>query len=325
MAGFFMNLEYLKIVGINIKEYFVDIVLLIITGLFTNLVVFFVILSFPKIAFLSDNYDFFPLPLPLIQIFVWILFFLIIRWALGKRVATFLSGLFNNKYYFNMSVAGKELTESRLTREWILQGNVHVDDVGLLISNSNAGCLIKPRWYIFSRIWKNLTATMEIEFTPQVNMINPINETTQRGFEKILGIVFRAQNFDDYFLLEICYVNGHIVARPHVRLGGNWDAPELNPDFDSYPLNLDRTNKFKLKIVVKNDKVSAYLNGDMRNPIIWLLPDVVEPRLKQHEAQEKKYASKTTTSEVYFKNRAGMFGFRNYPNELATIKSLDIR
>ena len=166
---------------------------------------------------------------------------------------------------------------------------------------------------------------MEIDFTPQVKMVNPINEKNQSEFKKILGIVFRAQNFDDYFLLEVCYVNRHIVFRPHVRLGGNWDAPELNPDFDSYPLNLEQINEFKLEIVVKNDKVRAYVNGDMRNPIIWLLPNVAEPRLKQHESEVKKIASKTITSEVYFKNRAGMFGFRNYPNELAVIKSLDIR
>lgn len=316
-----MNFEAIKLIGVNIKDYLVDLALLVIVGLTINPVLdllnkqLHVLLSSLGI---NDSYDILPLPLDLIKISVWIISFLIIRWIMGKRITTLLSGIFKNEYSFYADIEDNQLTEGRLIKEWIIQGNVFVDDKGLLISNSNSGCLIKPR-LIINRIWKDFTAEIEIEFTPQLRVINNCS-----CFNPILGILFRAQSFDDYFMLEINYINKHIVIRPHVRVGGNFDAPELNPDFDSYPLGLGVYMRFKGKLVVKGSKVIFYVNGDNEKPLIWILPDFVEPRLKQHTGGGVKDGSKTVVAEIYFKNWAGMFGFRNYPNELALIKSLDV-
>ncbi|MEK7573153.1 MAG: hypothetical protein AAB531_01885 [Patescibacteria group bacterium] len=273
---------------------------------------------FTSVFGIPNGYEFFPVSFSLLKIAIWIFLFLLTRWVLGKRATTILSELFKDKYSFNFSKEKDILTEERLVKEWILQGNVFVSEDGLIISNSNSGCLIRPR-FIFSRIWKNFTAKIEIEFTTQLHDINNGN-----NFNNILGILFRAQNFDDYFMIEINYINKHIVVRPHIRVGGNFDAPELNPDFNSYPIDLSENMHLNIELVVRENKATLYVNGDRESPLIWILPDYAEPRLIQHAGGVVKDGSKTLISEVYFKKWAGMFGFRNYPNELALVKSLKI-
>ncbi len=328
-----MSIDNLKLIGLNIKDYFIDLVLLIVVGLFSNLVLN--LLNDPLHnnlpLRLPDNYDIFPLPFDVVKIAVWIILFLIIRWSMDKRITTFLSSIVNNEYSLNRG--GNNWTEARFKKEWIFQGNVHSTNSGLLITNSNSGCLIKPSWNQFTRIWKDFTATMEVEFPQQTNLINPVDGdhtshqcglTCQKRFNPILGIIFQAQNFDDYFLLELNLVNGFLVVRPHIRIGGNWDAPELNSDNNSYLLTGTNINNLVLELKVKKDKAMLYINGDFNNPITWYLPNFTEPRLIQHTSGGQNDRSKTVISEIYFRNRAGMFGFRNYGNELALVKSLDI-
>lgn len=190
MAGFM--LDNLKIIGLNVQDYIVDFLLFIIIGLLTNLITY--LLFGPIHAFLPQiglpkDYDIFPLTFGAFKVGAWIVGFLFTRWLMGNKVATLLSAIIKNEYFFDSEIKGKRLTEDRVTKEWVIQGNISVKDGGLLISNSNSGCFVKPR-YIFSRIWKDFTATMTLVF---------LEQSYERKFQKILGIVFRAQNFDDYF------------------------------------------------------------------------------------------------------------------------------
>lgn len=314
-------LDNLKLIGLNVKEYVWDFLLLGITGLFSNLVIYFVF-DFVRPQLLSSiglplRYDVFPLTLSAVKVATWIIFFLLIRWISGKRVATFLSCLFKNHYSFDNTRLDNKLTEERVSREWNFQGNLAVKNSGLLIFNSNSGSFIKPRW-IVNRSWKDFKATMKIVFLDQKNEV---------GFKKILGIAFRAQSFDDYFLLEVVYCeeHGYLAIRPHVRIGGNFDAPELNADINTYPKKLKENEMVRLDLEVKGDRAVLYINENHKKPLIWLLPSYVEPRLIQHTSGGAKDNSKTAITQIYFRGRTGMFGFRNYPNELALIKSLEIR
>lgn len=173
-----MNLDNLKLIGLNIKDYLVDLVLILVVGLFTNFVINFLnqpLRDLQMYTGLSKSYDLFPLPIGTFKIAVWIITFLVIRWLMGKRAVTFLSGVFKNEYSFDADRKRKKLTERRLMKEWILQGNVISIDGGLLVSNSNSGCLIRPRG----------------DKHPHQNQ--ECNDECQEKFKKIFGIVFRAQ------------------------------------------------------------------------------------------------------------------------------------
>lgn len=249
------------------------------------------------------------------------------------KVKTWLSTHYPYEYSFD----GKKnkLTDDRFSREWIFQGNVQPVNGGLLVSNANSGCLIKSKFNlgrpVIKGAWKDFIANIDLEFPPQVNPINPPGPHNanyvpegQFLFEDYLGIIFRAQSFDDYFMLEITRIGKYLVIRPHVRLGGNWDAPILNIDTNSVPLV---SSQISLNIIAKNNTIIVSLG---ENSIKWLLPTHIETNLNQHPENDNslpkknEHRSKNLIAETYFRNRSGMFGFRCYGTQIALIKSLNI-
>lgn len=328
MAGFFeMNLENLKLLGFNIKDYTVDLILLLVVGLLTNEAI--EIFNEPlhnNLPFdLPSGHDIFPLTLAFIKVIVWILAFLYLRWFWQEKVKTYISMKWPGKYSFDINK--EKLTDVKFLRAWIFQGNVQPLNGGLLVTNSNSGCLIRPttRLGVFhvNRIWKNFTANVEIDFPSQNLPINPINANNlgsgQNHFVDSLGIIFRAQSLDDYFMIQIMKGIGCLVFRPHVRVGGNWEVPYYNLDSNSLQFI---SPPFLLNIVVKNNTV-VISSGN--SSIRWILPTHVEPNLiQQAKKDDKILGGKAIISEVYFRDRAGMFGFRCFGDELALIRSLDI-
>lgn len=323
-----MNLaEILKIFRFNIKEYIPEILGLFLTGLFTNYLLNLIYspLHIFLLSFFKRDYDIFPLSFSIFRILFWIIFYLSLR-MLWTEIVTFYTRFFPAVYGFNYidnrSRSNKRkspLTPQKFLQDFIFQGNIKPINDGLMITNSPAGCLIKPVPFLLNlgRKWKNFQAELEIEFPKQ----------KQEGFNDFIGIVFRAQNFDDYFMLEVCRINNDLIIRPHVRVNVNWDAPYLNPDFNmlSNFFKSQRENVI-LSIKAKGNEVSvveAATNGELK----WYLPSHVEANLLQAVGgnQSRTDLSKTYVGEIYFRNKTGMFGFRNYGNELAFIKSLHIR
>ncbi len=331
-------LENLKIFGINIKEYLFDIILLAIVGILTNYIFYLIEAplhnSLP--LGLPNNYDIFPLTSAFLKIAVWIIAFLLIRSIFNTRIKDWLSTFYPYNYEFDM---GKnKLDDERFCKEWIFQGNTQPLNGGLLVSNSNSGCLIKSRVNfgrpIIKGAWKHFTANIDLEFPPQTKPINPpgphnpkIKTGAQYAFEDYLGIIFRAQSFDDYLMLEITRIDDNLVIRPHLRIGGNWDAPILNVDVNSLPLT---SQNIALNIVVREKVVLVSLG---KNTIKWLLPTNAETNLIQHSSNNtesnglikiNESRPKYLIADAYFRNRAGMFGFRCYGNQVAFVKSLSI-
>lgn len=328
-------IENIKLLGVNIKEYFWDIALLLFVGLITNYIFFSLSqpihdnlpLNLPK------SYDIFPLPIDFLKVAVWIISFLFIRAFLIDKVKTWLS--IHYPYEYSFDITKNKLTDDRFIQEWLFQGNVQPINGGLLVSNANSGCLIKSKFNLGKPVikgaWKDFQANIELEFPPQSNPINPpgphnpnFPPDKQFVFEDYLGIIFRAQSFDDYLMLEITRIGKFLVVRPHIRLGGNWDAPILNIDTNSLPL---LSSKILLNLIVKNNTITVSLGeSSMR----WLLPTHIETNLKQHSESDNSFPkknehrSKDLISETYFRNRSGMFGFRCYGNQIALIKSLNI-
>lgn len=317
-----MSLENIKLLGLNIKEFFWDIFWLVVSGVVTNfaLHVFYWNFLLPIVPW---KIDFFPLSFDVLKILVWILTFLIARWFWSEKVKTWISLKYPENYQFDNHK--KKLTDEKFVKEWVFQGNAQPFDGGLLVTNANSGCLIKPRGiFATKRVWKNFVAKIIIDFPMQVKPINPnvphnplCKIEAQYPFEDYLGIIFRAQSLDDYLMVEITRIGDYLALRPHLRIGGNWDAPILNADVNSLPIT---SVPFSLSISVEDDKVVVSQGS---NSVRWLFPTHIDTNLIQ-QAKDKEVIKRSIVPEVYFRNRSGMFGFRCYGNQIAFIKSLNI-
>lgn len=305
-----MNLDSFKIINLRINEYKSDLFLLIISGLVSN----FLLYAFSPVKSqlfsllnLPSAYVIFPIPDSIIQISIWIILFLIIR-SIPVKLNTFLSSIFKNTYQFDSSNKEESMTSDKFIKEWILQGSAIVYKGAILVSNSNSGCLIKNKW--FRKSWKDFTATIEVSFPKQQDS----------RFERRIGVIFRAQNHEDYLMLEF-YLDkdDQLKFRPHVRYRGNWDAPYLDIDLNMHKVT---TSDIELIVKVKNNLVTVDVNND-KNIFTWIIPTHIEVNLVQKTQTDT--LSKTTVPELYFRNNAGMFGFRTYGNQFALIKSLSIQ
>lgn len=321
-------IENIKLLSLNIKEYFKDMFGLVLTGLITNTILHFFYWKL-VLNWIPWKIDFFPLSFELLKVFVWVTTFLVFRWFWQEKIKTWLSIKQQNKYGFNNKKNKERLTDEVFIKDWIIQGNTQPHNNGLLVTNSNSGCLIKPKGIFgVKRIWKDFEANIEFEFPKQNKSINPfsshyhgsnlhLEDDCSYPFEDCLGIIFRAQNLDDYFMIEIKKVRGHLVLRPHLRLGGNWDTPILNADKNSIKFNKKLVS---LCLLVKNNIAKVVVGKKI---VRWIFPTYVDTNLIQ-KAKNKEIIKKSMIPEVYFRNRSGMFGFRCYGNQIVYVKSLKI-
>lgn len=251
-------LNNLRFINLDIRGYFSDILILIIVGIASNKLIEFLYFGgriesylFEGIHHIFPNYDLFPLSLEIFKLLFWIVLFLLIKW-LWIEFITFLSLKCPDDYGFNYFLTSNSkkrkdpLTAEKLSQDYIFQGNIKPSRNGLIITNTHSGCLVKakPRLFPCRRVWKNFIADLEIVFITQKNMTNKHTywsskespkkqkETVSEEFKPYLGIVFRARNFDDYFMLELVKVDRNLIIRPHVRIAAGWDAPILNPDYN---------------------------------------------------------------------------------------------
>ena len=299
-----MNIDNLKILlRLNIKEFRYELLLLVLTGLASNYLLSLVGQVTVK------NYDYFPLPLSIIKILLWIILYLLIV-PVYPKIITIISTIIKNKYSFDRS---SPMNAERFSKEWVSQGNVVLKDGGILISNSNSGCFINKR--LVSRIWKNFTAEISVSFPSQ----------NDPRLEKRIGILFRAQDFENYYMMEFYKDKGILKFRPHVRFMGAWDAPILDVDENMYKL---KRNSFRITIKAKESVIKISINNNI-NTFVWCLPSHFETNLfikaiKDKDKVEETF-SKTNVPELSFKNLAGLFGFRAYGNQYAFISALKVK
>lgn len=292
------------------NEYKSELFWLIISGILSNFILYKIQPFFTPFLTglgLPKDYDFLPLPVSIVQLAFWILVFLLLR-TTPSIITTWFSSVVKNKYNFDSALKKKQMTEERFSKEWILQGSVIPLNGGIFVSNSNSGCFIKNR--LFTRAWKNFSATVEVDFSDQQDP----------RFEKRIGIIFRAQNFEDYLMLEFYKDKDDLLKfRPHVRLKGNWDAPYLDIDENMQKVTNDQIT---LDIEAEDNVVSVIVNGNKKKQFKWIIPTHIEVNLVQKTPDDS--LSKTSVPELYFREKAGMFGFRCYGNQFAFIRSLDI-
>lgn len=327
----FDNIRLLKL---DPRDYWRDLLGLFVLGFLTNRLIFCSLSYLRSKGVLSFEHDYFPLKLEVILIAAWLITYLFLRkWLLLKARPLFRkwSGerLFENRF---------SLDKSKLEEEWEFQGNIDITSNGLQITNTPSGCLIKNDYWD-TKVWANLSATFEVDLTKNLGVeddwfVHSKGKMKGRKYElhrkevdfrKVLGIIFRAQSFDDYFMIGVWKVENRLVFRPHVRVTGNLDTPYFNPSTNTYSINT-KSRLFQFKLLVKANKVIMLVkrkrNDNWKQCFYWCLPSFYKANL--NEGVKNDNSSEFITRKIAFRNLPGQFGFRNYGNESALVKSMDI-
>lgn len=315
-----------------------SIVLLLITAPFvsklTALIKEFADWFLPSIPIVKSlfpvNHDYIPvLTSTEIKLLIWFLLFLIFRCVIDLLYNLLLVIESNRQqkivYEFeSQDEKGLKKLDKKISEEWLVQGYPHLSREGFVITNTNSGCLIKPS-ILFNnnflniwsgqKIWKNFKATVHVRYTKQQDS----------NFKLLLGIVFRAQSHDDYFMVELWSKEKSIMMRPHVRVSGNWDAPILDDDNNLLMLEKE-TDNFTYILELKDNVLTITVNGGKEKQLVWVLPTNYEINLIQHNeaVNANKGVSKGAVLKIPFRDKTGMFGFRNYGNEIAIVEKLEI-
>lgn len=263
------------------------------------------------------------LSIELITFFLWIILSNILRNIFMFLDTQVLKVISRKPQEYNIDFTKSNAPE-KISREWTTQGNVYFEN-GLNVTDTHSGILIKPRFLWLGRIWFNFEAIMEVNFQNMTALDTVRNKQNgewvryeDNKIRQLLGVIVRAQSLDDYYMLEIWKIDKDIVLKPHVRISGVWRAPIYTSPI-AHKLSKDQS-LVKLRLILKDRIASLYIDDD-NNPLVWVLPSQYEIDLGKRNI----YLKDGFVREISFNNRAGMFGFRNYGNELAIVKNLKIK
>lgn len=243
------------------------------------------------------NRDSWPIPFVLVMVLSWAFTFIVFR-ELFDRFKNYVKK--GNSYSF---------TRNSWYTGWIYNGKTKVldgDPLVLQVNSSRAGCLLSKF------IWKNFEMKFDVWFM-------------ERG---IIGIIFRAEDLDNYFMLQLRRKTDSIVIVPHVRYSGMWEVMSQDA--------LGKHNNSKslaVTLQVKDARITLTIDGVGK--YLWNLPthvDVnhiengVSNNQNKNSASENEFAAKVTgLPKIQFRDTFGMVGFRAHLDEGANIENLTIK
>lgn len=270
------------------------------------------------------NQNFVPLiSFELIAFITWILFSILLR-NLLTLVDTLILNVISKQQKECSIDFTKDTALERFSREWKTQGNVYFEN-GLMVTDTHSGILLKPKFLWLKRVWFNFESKMCVEFRQRAIIETSYNETSKdwirnenTKLRQVIGVILRAQNLDDYYMLEIWKIDKDIVLKPHVRISGVWRPPIFNSPI-SYKLK-NESQQVDFRLVVKDHVARLFVDKDEK-PLVWIIPTEYEIEPGKQDVSLKD----GLVAEIPFNSRAGMFGFRNYGNEMAVVKSLEIK
>lgn len=196
--------------------------------------------------------------------------------------------------------------------KWMYNGSSEliVKPSGLYIKSSRAGTLFKKH------LWRNFEMNFDLEFPPYSD------EHTM----DYIGIVFRAQDLDNYFMIEINRKKdtNDLRVQRLVRYRGGWETSieeKIGTITDwTKPLQISLTVACHLAKIKANNLSCE-----------WILPSNVD--LSHFESgsgakkdeNKPKYSESKSVPEIPFRTGFGMIGFRAYPGQGAIIRNLEIK
>lgn len=244
------------------------------------------------------------IPFNILSLLVWIMVFILVK-ELVERISDYTK---RGTLY--------RLTIQSWYKDWIYNGKTRFlqNPSRLRVNSSRAGCLLKKF------LWKNFSMDFEIRFLD--------------GYSRNIGIIFRAWDLENYFMLEVKIENNCLWVKPHVRYQGMWDtmSDDIILEFnDGEPPWLQEW--LKVRLVVNGGAANLSIR-DIED-YEWVLPSHVdinhiESGIRENNnlssQQETNFGAKITyLPEIDFKNSFGMIGFRAHLNQGAEIKDLIIR
>lgn len=243
--------------------------------------------------FYSIFTQYFPLSIGIIKFLAWLVIFHLMKKGVSKIEEFRRKG---KSYIFD---------SNNWQKEWIFNGQSYAlsNPSRIIIYSSRAGCLLEKY------VWKDFVMSFEMKF---------LEDSPQKN----VGIIFRAKDLENYFMLEIflrCNEN-KIYVKPHVRSQGAWEFIQ-----ETFVGNFDLLQFQKIKLRVDNVRVHFYISGN--KVFEWYLPTHLD--INHIEAGVQGTSEETTSKGIIpridFRNRYGMIGFRAYPGQGAECKNLMIK
>lgn len=200
---------------------------------------------------------------------------------------------------------------------WKFNGGNTFDPEQLVIRSSRAGCIL-DNYY-----WKNFSMSFKVKF-----------DENSCEKKKLFGIIFRARDLDNYFMLEIGNRperENKPAIKPHVRYKGGWEELAIKMEDEFNFDEKDKLHKFKLMVIGDTVDLYYYKNGENK-VFSWQLPTHVDVNHYESGVREETNEKKTDmflyqghVQEIYFRLDYGLIGFRSHWNHTpVTIKNLTV-
>lgn len=216
-----------------------------------------------------------------------------------------------------------KFTSDSWNKDWIYNGKPKLltDPLRLRINSSRAGCLYN------ARLWKNFEMEFQMRF---------LNYKFRKRYDKNLGIILRADDLENYFMLEIFIDEAEdkrgIWLKPHVRYQGMWEAMSEDNISNQIPKKIANLDWFKIKLIAKRNTIIFFIENDIEYK--WFLPthvDInhIESGIKDNQnvsSSKEEFGDRISDlPRITFRNAFGMIGFRAHLYQGAEIKNLKIR
>lgn len=222
----------------------------------------------------------------------------------------------------------------------IFQGKVvKTGDEGFCLTDSDSGILLKCLY------WKDFSVDFKFNFeylrkTPERDYLKDrSNGTYQEVIHKpgsnYLGILFRAQDLDNYFMISIgikatlkddikdkqLKYKKKLWLTPHIRLDGQWEVftPFKYPEKDN--LHIDESKPHLVNLTVEGTKLTLRLTEINGFNFKWNLPTHFRGNYGEKKKSDDKY-SYGDDSTIPFRSSFGMLGFRAYGTEHVIVKDI---
>jgi len=195
--------------------------------------------------------------------------------------------------------------------KWVFNGKTELTKEGyLFVKSSRAGCLLKNYY------WKDFRMSFEMKCS--------IDDSRP---QKVVGFIFRAEDLDNYFMIEIGQGDPTPGLKAHVRYKGGWEQTSIEGK------TFDFSEFTRISLEVKEDTVRVLLKN---TPIFnWILPthvDVnhVESGVRDTAKKEKQEsitvgAVSGHVQRIPFRLEQGLVGFRAHLKHGAIIRNLEIK
>lgn len=249
----------------------------------------------PQLPYWFVDSNLWPFPMWVIKLAVWVFIFMVVVLTIDKI------------YEFKKRGKNYAFDCEKFYLDWIFNGRPTVisNPCTLRIRTTRAGCLLKKY------LWRNFTMSFQMRFVD--------------GLEKNVGIIFRAQSLEDYFMLEIIQTETAVYIKPHIREKGAWEI--MLKEKISRPI-FGRFTQVMLSVY--NEKITLDLAGE--NQFEWHLPTHVDINHVEEgtsrsgsSPNDELNKAENIIPKIYFRKSYGMIGFRAHLFQGAEIRGLTIQ